>query len=97
MRINWKVRRKNPQFWLQTALAVAVPIGAYYGITGADITSWSALGGVLADALRNPYVLFTIGVSVYNAIPDPTVAGLSDSTQAMTYSEPKKDGKEGGN
>lgn len=90
MKINWKVRGKNPQFWTQVFLAVAVPIGAYFGITGADLTTWGALGNVLVDAVLNPYVLFTIVVSVYNAIPDPTVAGISDSDRAMTYDKPRK-------
>ena len=88
MRINWKVRAKNPQFWLQIALAVAVPVGAYFGITGADITTWGALGAVVLDALRNPFVLFTIAVSVYNAIPDPTVPGINDSERALKYGKP---------
>lgn len=92
MRINWKVRRRNPQFWIQIALAVVVPVGAYYGITGADVTSWGALFGIIVDALKNPYVLFMIGASVYNAIPDPTVKGVSDSEQALGYDKPRKDG-----
>ena len=40
MKINWKVRIRNPQWWFSVALAVAVPIGAYYGLTGSDVTSW---------------------------------------------------------
>lgn len=92
MKINWKVRVKNKQFWAQVFLAIAVPIGAYFGITGADLATWGALGGVLVDAVSNPYVLFTIVVSVYNAIPDPTVAGLSDSAQALAYKKPRKEG-----
>lgn len=48
MKINWKVRAKNPQWWLSVALAVVVPIGAYYGLTGSDVTSW----GVFFDTLK---------------------------------------------
>lgn len=88
-KINWRVRVRNVQFWAQTFLAVAVPIGGYFGITGADITTWGALFDVLSDAVANPYVLFTIAVSVYNSIPDPTVAGLSDSAQALGYDKPR--------
>jgi len=91
MKINWKVRAKNTQFWAQVFLAIAVPIGAYFGITGADLTTWGALWDVIIDAVLNPYVFFTIVVSVYNAIPDPTVSGLSDSKQALTYDKPRKD------
>ena len=38
MKINWKVRFKNPHWWVSVALAVATPIGAYYGLTGSDAT-----------------------------------------------------------
>lgn len=92
MKINWKVRANNPQFWLQVFLSVAVPVGAYFGVTGADMTSWSALGGLLVDAVSNPYVLFTVAVSVYNAVADPTTEGLGDSNRALSYDKPRKDG-----
>lgn len=88
MKINWKVRAKNPQFWLQVALAIAVPIGGYFGITGADVTTWGALWNVIVDAVSNPYVLFIIGVSLYNSVLDPTTRGLSDSRRALNYDEP---------
>lgn len=91
MKINWKVRYHNPLFWVQMFLAVAVPIGAYFGLTGQDITSWPILFGVILDAISNPYVLFTVAISVYNAISDPTTSGLSDSRQALRYSKPRKD------
>lgn len=93
MKINWKVRANNPQFWFQVFLSIAVPIGAYFGVSGADITSWSALGGLLADAVSNPYVLFTVAVSVYNAVADPTTDGLGDSQLALSYAKPRKDGE----
>lgn len=89
MKINWKVRIKNPVWWAQICLAVLTPILAYAGITAADITTWAALGGLLLDAISNPYVLSLVVVSVWNAINDPTVAGLGDSKQALTYDNPK--------
>ncbi len=89
MRINWKVRFRNPMFWFQILLAVAVPIGAYFGITGKDITTWRILFSVIMDAISNPYVVGIIIVSVFNAINDPVVKGLSDSKQALQYKRPK--------
>jgi uncharacterized membrane protein len=53
------------------------------------MTSWTALGQILIDAIMNPYVLGLVVVSVWNALNDPTTAGLKDSAQAMTYSAPK--------
>lgn len=90
MKINWKVRAKNPQFWLQIALAIVVPVGGYFGITGADVTTWLALWNVIVDAVSNPYVLFIIGVSLYNSVLDPTTRGFSDSQRALNYDEPAK-------
>jgi phi LC3 family holin len=87
--INLKVRFKNPVFIAQLFLSVLTPILAYAGLTVADLTTWSALGQVLIDAIMNPYVLGLVVVSVWNALNDPTTKGLSDSTQAMTYDAPK--------
>ena len=87
--INWKVRFKNPVFIAQFILAILTPILAYAGLTLQDLTSWGALGNILLGALKNPYVLGLIGVSLWNALNDPTTAGVSDSSQAMTYEFPK--------
>ena len=90
MNINWKVRAKNPTFWVQVAIAIVVPILAYLGMSWDDMTTWSALGGIFLEAVKNPVIIVSVIVSVWNAITDPTTEGLSDSTQAMTYTEPKK-------
>ena len=87
--INLKVRFKNPVFIAQIFLSVLTPILAYAGLTVADLTSWSALGQLLIDAIMNPYVLGLVIVSVWNALNDPTTKGLSDSATAMTYDTPK--------
>ena len=88
--INIKVRFRNPVFIAQLILAVLTPILAYAGLTVADLTTWKALGDLLIGALSNPYVLGLVVVSVFNAITDPTTAGIQDSERAMTYSYPHK-------
>lgn len=88
--INLKVRFKNPVFIAQLVLAVLTPILAYAGLTVQDLTSWEALGNILLNAISNPYVLGLVAVSMWNAVNDPTTAGIKDSAQAMTYEEPKK-------
>lgn len=90
MQINWKVRLRNPHFWVQMLFSLFTPVLAYAGITAQDLTSWALVGELLRDAAANPYVLFTIVVSVYNAIIDPTTAGIGDSQQAMNYDKPKQ-------
>ena len=89
MRINWKVRIRNPYFWIQIGIAILMPMLAYLGLTVEDLTSWAKVGQVLLKSILNPYVLGLVVVSVFNAIQDPTTKGLSDSENAMTYTEPK--------
>lgn len=86
--INIKVRLRNPVFIAQLILAVLTPILAYAGLTVADLTTWKALGDLLIGALSNPYILGLVVVSVFNAVTDPTTAGIQDSERAMTYSYP---------
>lgn len=93
--INYKVRFRNPVFIAQIILAVLTPILAYAGLTYQDITTWKALGDLLIGAISNPYVLGLVVVSVFNALTDPTTAGIKDSERAMTYSAPHND-EEGG-
>lgn len=88
MNINWKVRFKNPTFWVQIVVAVVVPILAYLGMSWDDMTTWSALGNIFVEAVKNPVIIVSVIVSVWNAINDPTTTGLSDSTQAMSYDKP---------
>ena len=90
MKINWKVRFKNPLFIAQMILAVLTPILAYAGLTVKDLTTWQALGDLLIGALSNPYVLGLVVVSVFNAVTDPTTSGIKDSEQALTYTKPKE-------
>ena len=87
--MNFKIRFKNPVFIVQIILAILTPLLAYMGLTLQDLTSWSVLFQILLDALKNPYVLGLIVVSVWNACNDPTTAGLTDSDLAMTYKQPK--------
>ena len=89
MKINWKVRVKNPVFWANIALAIFLPILAQLGMSWEDITTWGALGNLIVSAIQNPVIVVAVVVSVWNAVNDPTTAGISDSTQAMTYETPK--------
>lgn len=87
--MNLKVRLKNPVFVAQLILSLLTPILTYAGLTMQDLTTWGALGQLLLDAVRNPYVLALVVVSVWNALNDPTTKGIGDSKLAMTYTKPK--------
>ena len=92
-RLNWKVRIKNPVFWVQAAIAVILPILTYFGLTWEDMTSWAAIGNLLLQAVKNPVVIAAVLASVWNAVNDPTTAGLKDSQRAMAYEKPYRDGE----
>ena len=88
--INWKVRANNPQFWFQIFLAIAVPIGTYFGVTGKDVTSWKVLIDLIGQAVSNPYVIAMVAVSVYNAVNDPSTKGVRDGENALEYIKPSQ-------
>lgn len=91
MKINWKVRFKNPTYYAQLVLAIFTPILAYLGLEFADITTWGAFIELIQQAYSNPYLLGLVLISVFNASTDPTVAGISDSKQSLKYQQPKND------
>ena len=96
MKINWKIRLKNPVFIAQIVLAALTPVLAYVGMSLADITEWATLGDLFVQAYSNPYLLGLVVVSVFNTITDPTVEGLGDSEQALSYAKPRRKDNEGG-
>ena len=88
MKINWKVRFKNPVFIAQLLLAILTPILAYAGLTVQDMTTWQAIGNLLLGAISNPYVIGLVVISVFNTLNDPTTTGITDSAKALTYDAP---------
>lgn len=91
MKINWKVRIKNPVFWAQVAIAIVSPILVGLGLQWQDMTTWAALGNALLKAVSNPVIVVSVIASLWACITDPTTAGTSDSEQALTYNKPKED------
>lgn len=89
MKINWKVRFNNPQFWINLAISIFAIILAYFGLNWSQMTTWSSIGVILIDAVKNPVVVFAILSCIWNALNDPTTKGLSDSRKALTYDNPK--------
>jgi phi LC3 family holin len=91
MSINWKVRIKNPVFWAQIAVAIVAQILAGLGLQWQDMTTWADFGDALLKAISSPVIVVSVIVSLWGIINDPTTKGFSDSTQALTYTEPKEE------
>ena len=89
--INWKVRVRNPQFWLSVVLSFIVPPLAYAGIEFNEITTWGKFFNVLGSGFANPYVVAMIIVSLYNSIVDKTTRGFGDTKIAKQYLRPRTD------
>ena len=91
-KINWKVRfnKENILFIEQVVVSVVIPILTYFGLQASDLTTWAKVGETFVAAISNPYVVVMAFVSLFNAITDPTTKGIGDSTNALTYSEPKR-------
>ena len=86
--MNWKVRLKNPVFWVQIVVSAFAAVLAYAGLTAADLTTWESVGELIRGAASNPYCLFLVLSSVWNAVNDPTTAGVADSERARQYDSP---------
>lgn len=84
--MNITVRLKNPWFWVGL---VGVILSAM-GISAETLTSWGAVGTALLDLVTNPFMLGSVAIAILGVFVDPTTAGVGDSDQAMTYTEPKR-------
>ncbi len=86
MNINWEVRLKNKTFWLAIIPAILLIVQIVARIFGFEL-DLSEIQQNLLDLVNAVFmVLVILGIVV-----DPTTSGLSDSNQAMLYSEPKED------
>lgn len=84
--INWKVRLKNKAFWMSLIPAILLLIqvvAAPFGL----VLDFGELGNQLLAIINAVFALMTI----IGIVEDPTTAGIGDSAQAMTYTEPKKE------
>lgn len=83
--INWTVRIKNKAFWLAMIPALLLLIQAVAAVFG-YVIDMGDIGNKLIAVVNAVFgVLAILGI-----VADPTTAGVGDSSQAMTYTAPKK-------
>lgn len=87
MKINWKVRLKNPVFWM-TIIPAAVAF--IYTVLGA----FEVVPALSEDMVLNLAAAIITALTTLGVLVDPTTAGFGDSELAQTYSEPRKDDNE---
>lgn len=84
--INWKVRFKSKVFWLAFIPALLLLAQTVLEIFGVhfDFTDIQQKLLTVVEAVFGLLVILGI-------VTDPTTAGVSDSTRALTYTKPYKD------
>lgn len=85
MSINWKVRIKNKTFWLALIPAVLLLAQQVAGLFGVALD----FGGLKDQLTAIVGTVFTL-LAILGIVADPTTAGVGDSEQAMTYTEPRE-------
>ena len=83
--MNWKVRIKNKTFWLTVIPAVLLLVQVVAAVFGYTL-DFGDLGNKLLAVVNAVFAL----LAILGVVNDPTTAGVADSTQALTYLEPKK-------
>lgn len=84
MKINWKLRLKNKVTLTAIVLAVIALVYQVLGLLG-------VVPAVSQDAIVEVAGMVINLLALLGIVTDPTTAGTSDSRQALTYEEPKKE------
>ena len=84
MKINWKIRIKNPIFWT-TVIPAAVSF--IYCVLGA----FGIVPALTENMVLNLASAVITALTVVGVLVDPTTKGLNDSHMAMTYKAPRAD------
>lgn len=83
--INWTVRIRNKAFWMAIIPALILLAQSIAAVFGYELELANLSDKLIAVINALFVVLALLGV-----VNDPTTSGISDSEQAMTYTEPKK-------
>lgn len=84
--INWKVRIKNPTFWISAIAALAVVVQTVAEVFGYTVDLSTTVGRLQAVVKAVFALLAVLGIVV-----DPTTSGVGDSERALGYEVPWKD------
>ncbi|CCW39641.1 phage holin [Streptococcus agalactiae] len=83
--INWTVRLKNKAFWTAIIPAVLLVVQAVANVFGYTL-DLGDLGNKLLVVVNSVFAVLVIT----GIVTDPTTQGVSDSSRALSYTEPKK-------
>lgn len=89
MKMNIKVRMKNPWFWVSLGGIILTAMG----VSADMFTSWQAVIDQAKALISNPFMLVSVALAVLGVFVDPTTAGVGDSQRALEYNVPNNDKK----
>ena len=78
MKINWKVRLKNPIFYLTIIPAITALIYTILGV-------FDVVPTISEDTVTNAITAIVTALTTLGVLVDPTTDGVNDSKRAMTY------------
>lgn len=81
MKINLKVRFKNPVFWLTVIPAAVTFIYTVLGAVG-------VVPAISQDMIVNIVTALVSALTTLGVLVDPTTKGVGDSERALGYDEP---------
>ena len=82
MKINWKVRLKQPAFWIAT---IPVVISFVYSV----LALLDVVPSITEDSVQNLFIMAVSLLAQLGIVVDPTTKGVSDSDRAMNYEKPE--------
>ena len=81
MKINWKVRLKQPSFWIATIPVVITFVYSVLALIG-------IAPSITQDTVQNLFLALVAVLAQFGIVVDPTTKGVSDSDRAMKYNKP---------
>lgn len=81
MKINWKVRLKQPAFWIATIPVVITFVYSVLALVG-------IAPSITQDTVQNLFLTLVAVLAQFGIVVDPTTKGVSDSDRAMKYNKP---------
>lgn len=81
MKINLKVRLKNPTFWLTAIPSIITLVYAILALFG-------VVPSITKEIILDVFMALMSALSTLGVFVDPTTPGVSDSTRAMFYNIP---------
>ncbi len=81
MKINWKIRLRQPAFWIATIPVVITFVYSILALVG-------VVPSVTEGAVQNLFLTLVSVLAQFGIVVDPTTKGVSDSDRAMNYDKP---------